>query len=81
MFIADIAPARYAETVVPGTPFTKTCIGIYVGTGGDVAVVMAGDGTTKVHKNVPNGGLLVVSATQVAVSGTTATDMLAYRNL
>ena len=49
---------------------------LYVGTGGDISVVML-DGNTKVFKNVPNGTFLPIAAKRVNTTGTvTAADML-----
>lgn len=50
--------------------------GIYVGTGGDVAVVSI-RGTTAVFANVPDGSVLEIRARQILATGTTATDLVA----
>lgn len=46
--------------------------GIWVGTGGDIAL----DGV--VHKNVPSGTLMLVSPTLVNATGTTAADLVGW---
>jgi len=65
-----------AETVVPGTPFTYTARGIYVGVGGNVTVShRSGDAVTYV--GVPSGTIIRTIALQVNTAGTTATNMVA----
>lgn len=49
--------------------------GLYVGTGGDVAVEMAGGGTIT-FKNVAAGSLMPISVTKVLATGTVATDFV-----
>ena len=71
------APARDGQAVVIGTPFTKPSRSLYIGTGGDVNVVME-SGATLLHRNVPSGTILPVYATSVSSSSTTASNILAY---
>jgi len=56
---------------------TRPAWGIYVGVGGDVAIVTA-NGTVLVHKNVPAGSTIRLGSVRVNVTGTTATDMVGY---
>ena len=67
-------PASFAEVVVPGVDFSTTSRGIYVGTGGDLTVIMAGDGAAVTFVGVPDGALLPVRCTQV--TSAVATSML-----
>lgn len=76
--------ARAGEVVVPddSTDLSTVCRGIWVGNGGDVAVIMladreAGGDTVTVFKSVPSGFLLPICAVRVASFGTTASDMIA----
>lgn len=50
--------------------------GLYIGTGGDVAVIPRDGGSVKTFKNVPDGTILPMSVIKVA-TGTTASDILA----
>lgn len=74
------APASNAEVVIPHdvTNLGNTCRSIFVGTGGDVSVEMAGEGSAIVHKNLPSGSTLTVRATRVNATGTTASDLVSW---
>lgn len=50
---------------------------LYVGSGGDVAVVNTSDQVV-LHKNVPDGGKLIVFFKRVNATGTSASDLVAY---
>lgn len=50
---------------------------LYVGTGGDVKVTMAGNGQVVTFKNVPDGCFMPIFVKRVWSTGTTATDILA----
>lgn len=52
------------------------CSGIFVGTGGNIALVEAG-GSVTTFKNIANGQFLPVSARRVNATNTTATDLIA----
>lgn len=52
---------------------------LYVGTGGDVAVVPAGSATAVTFKNVPTGAYLWVKTSKVMSTNTTATDIVGTR--
>jgi hypothetical protein len=76
------APARRVVAIIPsdGDDLPDTPKGIYVGTGGDVALVAAGapaGGAATVFRNLPSGALLPVRVRRVAATGTTAADLLA----
>ena len=60
------------------TGFQSTAL--YIGTGGDVAVIRAG-GNSLVYKNVPDGTFMPILVSQVLVTGTTATDIIAETGL
>lgn len=51
--------------------------GIYVGTGGDVAIVTP-DGVAVTHKNVASGSYLPIEHRRVNSTNTTASDMVAW---
>lgn len=70
------APAFDAATVVVDTAIVPTgafCRSIWVGTTGDISVVLV-SGNTAVFKSVPVG-ILPICATKVNSSGTTASNM------
>lgn len=50
--------------------------GIFVGTGGDLAIV-GEDGNDEIFKNILSGTLLPVGAKKVLSTGTTAADIVA----
>lgn len=74
------SPAGAAYDV---TPTDDTAVGtyapraLYVGTGGDLAVVMADQSSNVTFKNVPSGSILPVRVWSVQSTDTTATDILA----
>lgn len=55
----------------------KNIRALWIGTGGDVAVVCYDD-STAVHKNVPSGFPLPVSVKRVKATGTTAQNIVAW---
>lgn len=70
-------PADMVAAIVPSDSADLPkgmCDSIYVGTGGDLTVVIGG--TTVTYKNLPTC-ILSVRATRVKVTGTTAADMIA----
>lgn len=71
------SPADDCEAVVLGTSFTPGR-GLYVGTGGDVVVVTI-KGQAVTFSNVPSGAILPVRASEVRVTGTTASNIVAMR--
>ena len=76
------APARRVAAITPSdaVDLADTPKAIYVGTGGDVALVAAGapaGAAAVVFRNLPSGALLPVRARRVAATATTAADLLA----
>lgn len=74
------SPARsaVAVTVSDSTTYTPTPRGLYVGVGGDVAVILTDDGSTAAtFKNVPSGTILPIKPYKVMSTNTTATNILA----
>lgn len=57
-------------------PANSQVRGLYVGSGGDISVVMS-DGSTGIFSAVPTGMILPAQITRVLATGTTATDILA----
>lgn len=75
------SPARSAYSITPtdDTPVgTFSPRALYVGTGGDLAVIMAGDegGSAVTFANVPGGAILPIKVYSVQSTGTTASDIL-----
>jgi hypothetical protein len=56
----------------------KACF-VYVGVGGDLNLIAAGDTAAVVLKNVPTGSLLPLKVTRVKNTSTTATNLVAVR--
>lgn len=71
------SPAYTASAVTPSdsTVLSGVARGLWVGTGGDVAVTMLGGGNAT-FVNVPDGTLLPFAVTKVLVA-TTADDIIA----
>lgn len=74
------APARSAAAVTPSNAatFDEATRGLYIGTGGDIAVRMLG-GQTVTFAAVPAGSLLPVRVDRVLATGTTAGAIVALR--
>jgi hypothetical protein len=73
------AYAGFNVTPSDVTVFSNSMRGLYVGTGGNVAVRMIRDGNSLIYKNVPSGTLLPIAVDQVQATGTTAADMICLR--
>lgn len=75
------APGRRLRTVTPsdGTDLPIYANALYIGGGGDVAVLAENDadGASVVFKNVPAGGILPVQTRRVLATGTTASNIIA----
>lgn len=71
-------PARAAEVVSPddSTDLTNVSRALWVGTGGDLVVIMQ-NGDTVTFANVPNGSLLPIAVSRVKSTLTTADDIVA----
>lgn len=77
-------PASPANELVAVTPsdatVLKTTRGLWVGTGGNIAVLPAGpetNGAAVTVPNVPGGTTLAVSVTKVMATGTTGSNIVA----
>lgn len=72
-------PAPNAEAVTPHdtTELTNISRALWIGTGGDVTVLMAGTGTAILFANVPDGTLLPIRVKRVNDTGTDADDIVA----
>jgi len=79
--------ATIANAVVPSDAFTAANkvdgAAVFVGTGGDIAVIMKNveptAGNTVVFKNVQDGFFLPVIVDYIAATGTTAADLIAIK--
>ena len=74
----DTSSVTHAVTVTPNdvTGLATVCRAVFVGTSGNLSVLMA-NGSTAVFKNVSSGQLLPIQAARVNATNTTATDILA----
>jgi hypothetical protein len=75
---AWIAPAIHSAAVTPSDSANLTDVTrwLFVGSGGNLVVVMA-DGTTVTLIGVPTGALLPIRVSQVKATNTTASDIVA----
>ena len=71
------APAICPEAVVPndGQDLGHVTRAIYVGTGGNIRVLMP-EGLTTVFENLPSGAFLPIRVKRVFATGTTATGII-----
>ena len=74
-----VAPAEYAADVIKSdsTVLNPVPRALYIGSGGDVVVTMAADGTDVTFSNVPTGTKLPVRVSKVKATGTTASSIVA----
>jgi len=71
--------ATSAETVVVGTTDVKNSA-LYIGSGGDIEVIVVGDSAQVVFKNIPDGSFLpVIISSIVAGANTTVSDLVAIK--
>ena len=63
--------------VVNASGAAETTRGLWVGTGGNLAVRMKGQVTSVTFANVPNGSLLPIRVDRVLNTGTTASGIVA----
>lgn len=70
-------PVTDCQVVTPSdsTVFSVTSRCVYIGTGGDLAVVMAG-GQTVIFKNCSAGQLLPLRVKSIMATNTTASDIV-----
>lgn len=72
------APADSCAAVTPAnSDLANTTRALYIGTAGDVALILANDSAAVTFKGVPAGTILPVRAKQVRSTGTTAADIVA----
>lgn len=69
-----VSPARSAAPITPHNTNEISVCRLYVGTTGDIAVVLADDSTSVVLKSV--SGFMPILVKQVLATGTTAADIL-----
>jgi hypothetical protein len=71
-------PASHAFAVTPddGTDLAVVTRGLYVGTGGDVSLVLKGDAVPVTFVGVAGGTVLPLRVTRVRATGTTAADIV-----
>lgn len=71
-------PWSYAEAVTPSdtVDLSGTARGLYIGTGGDVRLLLEGNTAPVTFVAVPSGSLMPVRATRVYATGTTADDII-----
>ncbi len=74
--VSEIQPARSAVDIVPNNDasFTRTR-GLYIGTTGDIRIVMA-KGATVTFVAITAGIIHPLSVVQVLATGTTATNII-----
>ncbi|MDP1026406.1 hypothetical protein Q5H91_04210 [Sphingomonas sp. KR1UV-12] len=75
-------PGERASVVVPSdtTDLTETPKSIYVGTGGDIAMIGDNEATGAapvIWRNVPSGACLPFRPRRIRATGTTASDIVA----
>ncbi|MBB2671050.1 UNVERIFIED_ORG: hypothetical protein GGE44_000591 [Rhizobium esperanzae] len=74
---ASIAPASRAAVVTPNDSAIVGARALYIGTAGDVAIAPRRDMDPVIFKGVPAGTILPVHAAIVALTGTTASNIVA----
>ena len=75
--VSSQARRLIAVTPSDSTDLADVAKAVYVGTGGDVSIIAAGDTTAVVLKNLLSGSLIPVRAKRVMATGTTATNLVA----
>jgi hypothetical protein len=72
-------PAQSALAVTPSDTddLASICRGLWVGTGGDVKVLVGDDATAVTFANVADGTLIPIRTRRVYSTGTTASDIVA----
>jgi len=71
--------ATSAKTVVVGTTDVKNSA-LYIGSGGDIEVIVVGESASVVFKNIPDGSFLpVIISSIVAGANTTVSDLVAIK--
>ena len=78
MMKSDISPGYDCFAITPSdvTEYSKCLRGIYVGIGGDIAVVTQPGRDPVIFKNVGDGSSLNVNIYKIMNTDTTATDLV-----
>ncbi len=73
-----IAPSQHCFEIVPHDTDLLPAVtkGLYVGTGGDIAVRTLRSDVDVIFRNVPSGYILDIRLSAVRSTGTTAADMI-----
>ena len=73
------SPGRSLSAVTPhdSNDITNVARALWVGVGGDISIIAAGDDSAVVLKNVPSGSLVPIMTARVRATSTTATDIVA----
>lgn len=74
--VSYLGSADDASVVTPSDTTVIACRGLWVGTGGDLAVTFSVSGETITLANVPDGSLLPIAVYRV-MAATTASDIVA----
>lgn len=77
-FRNDLTPAACEAVTTSDTVFVDY-YGLYVGTGGDVAVKTSQGATAVTFKNVPTGTILPLRIVQVMATNTTASNLVGLK--
>lgn len=77
LFNTEPANALAAVVASDTTILSPTARGLWVGTGGDIAIRCPGSSSAVTIKNVPDGTLLPIKTARVYATGTTAADIVA----
>ena len=78
--MAVIVATRHAAVTASDVTEFDAPQAVYVGTGGDIALVLVGSSTAVTYKNVADGTWMPVLAIQVLSTGTTASDIVRMEN-
>lgn len=70
-------PARKQFPITLGQPLDYLTTGIYVGTGGDLAVITQ-DGTKVTYRNVGDGTALPIVCSAIVSGETTCSDLVGW---
>jgi hypothetical protein len=76
----DIYSPRQAFAITPNdaVEFTTPTTAIYVGTGGDLTVLLVDDSSAVLLKSVPTGTMLKIRAKRVMAAGTGASNIVGF---
>jgi hypothetical protein len=71
-----IKPAVKASLVTPNDSAVNSFRALYVGTGGNLNLLLQSDSAPVLFKNIPNGAVLPFSVSKVLSTSTTASDIV-----